>query len=126
MNFINKIHQFLSQKKKKKKLLDSKDELDRHSTAHSLRLIVACIDPSSKEDEEMDINLRRGLKGLLAGTSKGASSKEVPKSQVPTNVPPLPPLPVTTVELLPCPDLKKKRKVQELEKGEMVPSKGAK
>ena len=74
----------------------------------------------------MDINSRRGLKGILAGKNKGATSKEVPKSQVPANLPPLPPLPVTTVRLLPYPDLKKKRKVQEVEEGEVVPPKGAK
>ena len=39
---------------------------------------------------------------------------------------PLPPLPVTAVGLLPSPDLKKKRKVQEVEEGEVIPPKGAK
>ena len=53
------------------------------------------------------------------------SSKEVPKSQVPANLPPPPPLLVTTIRLLPYLDLKKKRKVQEVEEGEVVPSKGA-
>ena len=33
---------------------------------------------------------------------------------------------MTTVGLLPCPDLKKKRKVQEVEEGEVVLPKGAK
>jgi len=74
----------------------------------------------------MDINSRRGLKGILVGRNKGASSKEVPKFQVPANLPPSPPLLVTTVGLLPCPDLKKKRKVQEVEEGEVVSPKGAK
>ena len=107
-------------------LPDSKDKLDMHSVAHSPRLIVARIDLSSEEDEEMDINSRRGLKGILARRNKKASSKEVPKSQVLANLPSLPLLPITTVGLLPYPDLKKKRKVQEVEKGEMVSSKGAK
>ena len=74
----------------------------------------------------MDINMRRGLKGLLVGKNKGASSNEVPKSQVIANLPTPPPLPVTTVELLPCLDLKKKRKVQEVKEGKVVPSKGEK
>ena len=58
--------------------------------------------------------------------NKGGLSKDVPKSQVPVNLPPPPLLPVTSVGLLPCLDLKKKRKVQEVEEGEVVPSKGAK
>ena len=72
----------------------------------------------------MDINPRKGLKGLLTRRNKGGLSKEIPKSQFSANLPP--PLPITTVELLPCPDLKKKRKVQEVEEGEVVPSKGSK
>ena len=67
----------------------------------------------------MDINLRKGLKGLLSTRNKEGSSKDVPKSQVPTNLPPPPLLPMTLVGLLPCPDLKKKRKVQKVEKGEV-------
>ena len=74
----------------------------------------------------MDINPRKGLKGLLTRRNKGGSSKEIPKSQVSANLPPPPSLPVTTVEPLPRPDLKKKRKVQEVEEGEVVPSKGSK
>ena len=58
--------------------------------------------------------------------NKEGLSKDVPKSQVPVNLPPPPPLPVTSVELFPCLDLKKKRKVQEVEESEVVPLKGAK
>ena len=107
-------------------LPDSEDELDRHSAAHSPRLIVARVDPGSDEDEEMEINLRKGLKGLLAGRKKWGSSKEVPKSQVLANLPSPHPLPITTVGLLPYLDLKKKRKVQEVEEGEVVSLKGSK
>ena len=61
-------------------LLDSEDELHRHSAAHFPRLIVAHVDPSSEEDEEMDINLRRGLKGLITGRNKWGLPKKVLKS----------------------------------------------
>ena len=98
---------------------DSKGKLDRASATHSLKLIVARTDPSFEEDERMDLNLRRGLKDLLAERSKRSSSKEAPKSQVPANLPPPPPLPTTTLNLLRCPDLKKKRKMQEVKEGEM-------
>ena len=127
------IDQFHFEKDKKERadpiiqLPDSEDELDRHSAAHSPRLIVACVDPSSNEDEEMEINPRKGLNCLLAGSKKWGSSKEVPKSQVPANLPPPPsPLPITIVGLLPYLDLKKKRKVQEVKEGEVVPLKGSK
>ena len=70
------IDQFHFEKDKKERadpiiqLPDSEDELDRHSAAHSPRLIVACVDPSSNEDEEMEINPRKGLNCLLAGSKK--------------------------------------------------------
>ena len=107
-------------------LSDSEVNLDRFSDAHSPRLTVAQVDPSSKDEEEgMDLKQRTGLKGLLANRNKGSSSKEVPKTQVPPNLPPHF-LPVTAVGLLPNPDLKKKRKVPKMGKGEMIPLKGAK
>jgi len=74
----------------------------------------------------MDLRQRPGLKGLIANRSKGSSSKDVPKTQVLANLLPPPPPLVTTIGLLPNPDLKKKRKVPEVKKGEMVPLKGAK
>ena len=92
-------------------LSDSEADLDRFSVAHSLRLIVARVD-TSLEDEEggMDLKQRTSLKGLLANRNKGSASKDVPKTQVPPSLPP-PPLLVTTVGLLPNPNLKRKRKV---------------
>ena len=39
-------------------LPDSEDELDKHSVAHSPRLIVARINPDFEEDKEIDINPR--------------------------------------------------------------------
>ena len=62
----------------------------------------------------------------MAGKNKGSTSKEVPKSQIPPSLPPPPPPPTTDLGLLPIPNLKKKRKDQELEEGEVVPQKGAK
>jgi len=61
-------------------LPDSKDELNSQSFAHSLRLVIALVDPSSEEDKEMDINPRKRLKGLLVARNKGGSSKDAPKS----------------------------------------------
>ena len=92
-------------------LSDSEADLDRFSTTHSLRLIVARVDTNSEDEEGgMDLKQRTSLKGLLANRNKGSTSKEVPKTQVPPSLPP-PPLPMTEVGMLPNLDLKRKRKV---------------
>ena len=56
-------------------LSDSEANFDRFFVAHSPRLVVARINTSSTEEEEMALNLRRGLKDLVAGR-KGSSSKD--------------------------------------------------
>ena len=58
-------------------LLNSEVDFDRFSVAHSPRLVVARINTSSAEEEEMALNLIRGLKYLVAGR-KGSSSKDAP------------------------------------------------
>ena len=89
-------------------------------------MVARIVNNSEKEKEEMALNPRKGLRDLMARRNKGSSSKEVPKSQVPANLP-LPPLPpTTTLGQLLIPILKKKRKEQEVEEGEMVPQKEAK
>ena len=105
---------------------DFEGELDKAFAARSPKLIVTRVNPNSEDDEEMDLNLRRGLKDLLTGRNKASSSKEVSKSQVPANLPLPPPFLTTSVDLLLNPDLKKKRKVPEVEEGEVLPQKGAK
>ena len=98
-------------------LSNSEADLDRFSTAHSPRLIVARVDISSKDEEGgMDLKQRTSLKGLLANRNKGSASKEVPKTQVPPSLPP-PPLPVITVGLLPNLDLKGKEKYRKWSRG---------
>lgn len=106
------------------KLSDSKAEFDRLFVAHSPRLIVAQVDTSSKEEKSMALNLRRGLKDLVAGR-KGASSKDAPEIQLPPNLP-LPPLP-SPLGLHLDPNLqKKKEKGKEIEEGEIAPTKESK
>ena len=74
----------------------------------------------------MALNPRKGLKDLMVGRNKGSSSKEAPKSQLPLTLP-LPASPSTTIVcLLPIRNLKKKRKEQEVEEGEVVPQNEAK
>jgi len=88
-------------------LSDSEGELDRSSAAHSPRLIITRVDSSSEEEEEMALNLRKGLKDILARSNKGSSSKEAPKTQLPPNLPP-PPLP-SPLGLHPNPNLQRRR-----------------
>ena len=96
------------------------------SATHFLRLIIAQVDTSSEEEERMDLKQRKGLKGLLADRNKWSTSKEVPKTQVLTNLPPPLPPPFIDLGLLTIPNLKKKRPMQDLEEGEVAPQKGSK
>ena len=68
----------------------------------------------------MDQKKRPGLRGLLANTNKGGSSKEALKTQPPEIPAPPPP---TDLSLLVMPNLKKRRPDQGLEEGELVPCK---
>ena len=61
----------------------------------------------------------------MANRNKGSTLKEVPKIQVPPNLPPPPPLP-TDLGLHANLNLRKKRSVEDLEEGEVTPKKGAK
>ena len=106
---------------------DAKDEPDRLSSVHAPILVVALPDSSSKEKkEEMALNQKKGLRDLLARRNKGSTSKEVPKSQTPPNLPFPPPPHITNLGLLPILNLKKKRTDQELKEREVVPQKGTK
>lgn len=106
-------------------LSESEADIDRLSAANTLGLVVAQID-SDFEEEEMALNQRRSLRDLMASRNKGATSQEVPKSQVPPTLPPPPaPLPIDP-GLHVMRDLKKKRPIQEIEKGKLLPQKGTK
>jgi len=70
------------------KVSDSKGEPDRLSGVHTSGLVVACIDDSSKDEEEkMALNMKKGLKELLNDKAKGSGQKDASGSQ------PLPTLP---------------------------------
>ena len=56
-------------------LLDSEDELDRHSTTHYPKLVISRVDSDSVEEDEMPLdNKKKGLRNILKG--KGASPKD--------------------------------------------------
>ena len=59
---------------------DSEGELDGALVARSPQLIISEVDSSSKEEEPMSLNPRKGLWDLMVGRNKGSSSKEAPKS----------------------------------------------
>ena len=104
---------------------DTEDKPDQHSSIHAPSLVIACPDGSSEEEEEMALDKGgKNLRELLAARGKNSAPKETNKPQVLANLPPPPPLPVTSTGLLPNPDLKRKRKdpeVHEVEEGEMIP-----
>ena len=59
-------------------LSDSEANLDRFSMAQSPQLVVAQVDTSFEEEEEIAINPRRGLRDLVAGR-KGGTIQGCPK-----------------------------------------------
>ena len=62
------------------KILDLKGELDKSSIVRSPRLIVAWVDSSFEEEEEMALNRKKGLKELIAERNKGSSLKDTLRS----------------------------------------------
>jgi len=90
--------------------------------------VITRPDSSSKEEEDgMALNKgNKSLRDLMAVRNKMSTSKEATKSQVPPTLPPPPPSLLVDLGLKVIPDLKKKRPVQELEKGEVGSQKGAK
>ena len=76
---------------------------------------------SSFEEEEDSMVLNKGnksLRELIASRDKVSTSQEAAKSQVPINLPPQIPTDLGLKLIL---DLKKKRPVEVLEKGEVGP-----
>ena len=71
----------------------------------------------------MDLKQRTSLRGLMVNRNKGSTSKEVPKTQVPPNLPSSPLL-STNLEPHANLNLRKKRPVEDLEGGEVAPKKG--
>ena len=90
-------------------LLDSETELDRLSVAHLLDLTATIVGTNSEEKEEEEEE--EGM-DLMASRNKGSTSKEVPKAQVPTNLPPLPPQLLADLGLKVNPNLRKKRQAE--------------
>ena len=107
---------------------DAEGNTDRHLGVHLPTLIIACPDSSSEEEEE-EMALNKGnksLRELMVARNKGTTSQEIPKSQVPTTLPPPFPTIPADLRLKPIPNLKKKRPIEVLEEGEVGPYKGTK
>ena len=84
-------------------------------------IIIACSDDSSDDEvDNMASNKGKSLRELMATRGKGQSSKALAQSQ--THVlPPVAPQPPSDLGLKVNPDLKKKRPVEILEEGKVVP-----
>ena len=96
---------------------------DCSSTTPTLGLVIAQVDTSQEaEEESMDLKPRSGLKGLLSNRNKGQSSRNAPKEQATSKLPPSFPS-TTDPALQPLPNLRRKRPVEELEEGEVGPEK---
>lgn len=53
---------------------DSKGELERFFIIHSSRIIIACVDSSSEEEDEIPLdNKKKGLRDLLKGRNQGTT-----------------------------------------------------
>ena len=104
-------------------LLNPEGEHDRNSVV-GVPLVIACSDDSSNEEvDNMASHKGKSLRELMSSRGKGQSSKVPSKSQAPIHPPVAPQLP-TDLGLKVNPDLKKKRPVESLEKGEVGPHKG--
>ncbi|KAL0008229.1 hypothetical protein SO802_009731 [Lithocarpus litseifolius] len=103
---------------------DLEGETGDRSSVHALAIVITCLDSTS--EEEMASNQKgKCLRKLLAGRSKGGTSKEAPKPKVPFSLPPSPPLPAN-LGLKANPELKKKMPILDLEEGEISQQKGSK
>ena len=103
--------------------MNSDSDIDRASAAPKLGLVIAQVDTSQEiEEEGMDLKPRSGPRGLLSNRNKGQSSRDAPKEQATSKVPP--PLPPTAdATLQPIPNLRWKSLVEELEESEVGPEK---
>ena len=89
-------------------------------------LVIACSDDSSDEEvDNMASNKGKSLRELMASQGKGQSSKVPTKSQTSVLPPAAPQIPAD-LGLKVNPDLKKKRPIESLEKGEVGPRQGGK
>lgn len=64
-------------------VLDSENELDRSSGICIPKLVVAWVDDSLEEEEEMTLSRKKGLHELLADRAKGLVPKDA--SEIPTS-----------------------------------------
>ena len=57
-------------------VLDSEGKLDRSSVVRNPKFIVARVDDSSEEEEEMALNKKKGLRELFADGRRNGSEQE--------------------------------------------------
>ena len=62
------------------KISNLKGELDKSFIVRSPRLIVAWVDSSFEEEEEMALNRKKDLKELITERNKGSSLKDTLRS----------------------------------------------
>ena len=93
MSLETEINQFCLEKEEEEQeepmiqVSDSEGELDKSFVVHSPKFIVARVDDSSKEEEEMALNRKKGLRELLIDRAKEQASKDTSRSQSPEILP---------------------------------------
>ena len=101
---------------------DAEGESDRNYGVYTPTLVIDRPNSFSEEEEDcIALNMgNKSLRDIMASRGKESTSKGASKSQVPSNLPPLPPQISTNFGLKPNLDLKKKRPFETLEEGEGV------
>ena len=99
--------------------------VDEHSCVQTPAQAITYIADISNEEEEMAPKTGPSLKELMKNRNKASSPQDKNKSRPPANPPPPPQVPAD-LRLKPNPDLRRKRPVDNVEEGELGPSKGTK
>ena len=105
---------------------EAKEGADEHSCVQTPAQMVTYIADTSNEEETMAPKTGPSLKELMKNRNKASSPQDKNKSKPPANPPPPPPQIPADLGLKPNPDLRRKRPVDTVEEGELVPSKGNK
>ena len=104
-------------------LSDTGLDIDHSLAAPTFSLVITQVNSSQEiEEKDMDLKLRSGLRGLLSNRNKGQSSRDAPKEQATSKLPPPLP-PITDPALQRLPNLRRQRPMEELEEGEVGPEK---
>ena len=105
---------------------EAEEGADEHSCMQTPAQVVTYIADTSDEEETMAPKTGPSLKELMKNRNKTPSPQDKNKSKLPAYPPPPPPQIPVELGLKPNPDLRRKRPLDNVEEGEIGPSKGHK